>query len=192
MKDEGPTVSDYKKAFDIFIKEARKCAETPVDQKESGNVLGFSAISMAFSAMLAVGQAIRPEENQSDEGLIINFIGFMEGEKPWLLHSKRLSDPGFTISKILIEIRHSLAHQISLPKSTCLVVSEEKYYEKENQNDFPYGIVVGKFIDNVGKTGSEIFRNRKDKLGFDSSYDPMRQSPRRPVEVSTSGSKPSV
>lgn len=130
------TITVARDKIDRFIYEAEECAKQE---------LGFAAMSMIFSVVLSVSQAVGEYSseltNNDDENLIKYFVGKMT-DRNWLesRNKNKLPYSEEVLTTELKHIRHGLAHQLSLPNHVGLVNSRADV--KEFLKEYPSITIV--------------------------------------------------
>ena len=166
------SISEVKNSSDLYLQEAELCAN-------HSPVLGFAAMTMALSCVVAFGEALLGKARAPAEDCIKEFYKKMNSND-WLLDPQGHSSP----YEILTGVRNALFHVLSLPNHVCFVRVREDFRATE-VNKSRIGIVPSLFVRSVRETIANII-SANPGLCFDLLSDIKKRSP---VSVTTIGSK---
>jgi hypothetical protein len=157
MKKRKLGDEEVQKAIAIYIKEARRSAETLVEYGEEG-VLGCPAMSTALSCVVAVGEVLIEDDNKksSTELAAETFYDFMVDKASWLKPPVGTDHGDEEARQLLADIRDSLHHGLSLPPGVMLLPWQSAETELQPDDRKRWRLVVPDFIDAVDKTISKV------------------------------------
>lgn len=169
------SISEVRNSADLYLQEADLCAN-------NSPVLGFAAMTMTLSCVVAIGEALFGKARAPDEKCIAAFCKMMTNNE-WLLHAQG-QNTNESPSQILTSVRNALFHALSLPNHVCLVPSPENFKAFERTN-VRIGIVPSLFVRSVKETIDNIVKT-KPRFDFDGLADSTKRSL---VVVTCTGSK---
>jgi hypothetical protein len=171
--------SQTQKSISRFIFEAKECARQE---------LGFAAMQIIFSVILAVSEAINPELRR-DEDLFKAFVPEMVKKPIWLIAPEGLLS-NEDIAEKLSDIRNALAHQLSLPRDVCLANTRVDAEEIWKRRPKMYIISTTELVDTIETTVHKLTKANPNAM-----WDPRPRIPRGPasrvvelLDATTSGS----
>jgi hypothetical protein len=184
----GPTFDDLYTAAKAFLKEAKVCA-TPSSDREP-RVMGFGAVTLAFAAMVAFGEALC--RDAGEEGRIDNdtslkeFLKRVTDLQVFIVTQPRDSQQDRSaIVKLLVDTRNSLAHVLSLPNNVYLRATVADI-ESGKAGNF---LVPSLFVESVSATISTIAYQFAHRPYRDAR--PRLAAPRSTVVTAPGASSPS-
>lgn len=162
-----------KTSIDSFLTEADKCARS---------TYGFAAMSLAFSVILVVSEAVYGTSRV--EPILLKFVPVMNRETPW---SDWLVTPNAVssltdndVAGILYRVRNELVHIISLRTNIGLENNLDEAKDKSRSDSSKYYIAVSQFVLAVKTAINYLITQNQGKV-----FDPSS------IECTTSYPQPS-
>ncbi len=148
--------AEVQRALGLFLTQARICAKTPHAGK--GSILGVAAMCTVFPCLLAVGEALAREQKDYGNNPVPNrdvveaFLARMN-DRAWLISPDGVVCSDTAICRVLGNIRHGLAHAVSMPKDTSLISRKSAAQKSPLSN---WKIIVPDFVKAVEETIAQI------------------------------------
>jgi len=158
----GKNLADTSDSVDRFILEAEQCASQE---------LGFAAMLTVFPVILAVSEAVNPNTS-GNERLLEQFVRQMPDKTSWLI-TPVARPPDNIIAKKLVDVRDSLAHQLSLPLDVHLVNTNTDARQLSRGNPDKYVISTAGFVDAAKQTIRKIITSNPN-----ANFDPHPRTSR--------------
>ena len=108
------TLADAQSSIERFLAEASTCAEEQC---------GFSCLLTVFPVMMGLAEAMRGPSKDAE--LLTWFVEEMGDIASWLISPTSVASTK-SIGQIVVDIRHGLTHQCSLPPNVVLANSIEE------------------------------------------------------------------
>lgn len=159
--------SQTQKSISRFIFEAKECAHQE---------LGFAAMQVIFSVILAVSEAVNPNLHRGDERLLKAFVPEMTDKTSWLIAPSGIL-PDNDIAELLNQVRNALAHQLSLPTNVYLVNTRADAEEFSKKHPTRLFISTGEFVSAVESTVHQLVKSHPQAI-----WDPHPRHPRGPAD----------
>jgi hypothetical protein len=139
------TLSSVRCCIDRFLLEAEECAEREY---------GFASMLTGFAVMLAVSEAVNGRPNNRD--LLSWFISRMGEDRDWIVLPLNVPSSLGLVTNKLIELRDSLAHQLSMPCDVLLAGDRTSAEREAQRSPGKYIIITRQFVDAIRHTVQRI------------------------------------